>query len=286
MLFARVQKDSSHSYNVFGTHMNANYNHSEDNPTYGKYHLVRKLQAEAARKFIQGLQSSGRIKSGPILVAGDLNSDWYHHKAETKEVLNLMGMDPTIPSPLQCTYCLKGDNDLVNIDYPALKRAEFLDYIGVYDNGVLPKTRTSKVISGSGIRFPTPFWSSSSLEVCTGILKTAKKSTGYQGQPHPYHNQNVAKSMDAAREKTAGYEHHNGALCGRKHSIRDLSDHKPVVATYDFTDVDFYCLDTIPHCEVHRRNGGCLAANPHHHTWRTVCVKTCAYCGDSRYNKR
>ena len=44
------------------------------------------------------------------------------------------------------------------------------------------------------------------------------------------------------------------------------------------------CQDKIQNCEIHRRNGGCLDANPNHDFWRENCVKTCGYCDNPKYN--
>ena len=38
------------------------------------------------------------------------------------------------------------------------------------------------------------------------------------------------------------------------------------------------CEDKIKGCDVHKANGGCLDANPHHDSWRKKCVKTCEKC--------
>ena len=44
------------------------------------------------------------------------------------------------------------------------------------------------------------------------------------------------------------------------------------------------CIDKVPHCAIHKANGGCSSANPDHHTWRSNCAKTCGYCEDPIYN--
>ena len=46
------------------------------------------------------------------------------------------------------------------------------------------------------------------------------------------------------------------------------------------------CRDTIPNCQGHKKNGGCLATNQYHHAWRRACVHTCGYCDDPRYNPK
>merc|ERR1712048_414990 len=43
VLYAKVKKGAK-KYNVFATHMNANYHSSENDKTYGKYHTVRLYQ--------------------------------------------------------------------------------------------------------------------------------------------------------------------------------------------------------------------------------------------------
>ena len=44
------------------------------------------------------------------------------------------------------------------------------------------------------------------------------------------------------------------------------------------------CVDKVPHCWIHKKNGGCNPANNQYHIWRRNCIKTCGYCNDPRYN--
>ena len=43
------------------------------------------------------------------------------------------------------------------------------------------------------------------------------------------------------------------------------------------------CVDEVADCPTHKRNGGCLSANPHYVMWRKQCAKTCGYCSTSAF---
>jgi hypothetical protein len=221
MLFARVKKGSKY-YNIFGTHMNANYEHMEDKQSYGQYHDVRVVQSRTAAAFMAKMKSDGLVKDGePMLFGGDLNTDWLdiHHKAETQTILSHMGITPVIPSPLKCTYCLAVENDLVGIDYPALKRGEYIDYLGYHASGQAPSSSSAQIMD---MNMPTVLDSSTSLHICKKVyeLKTPVLNVG-----------------------TPGYAYHNDPNCAQTAYVRQLSDHAPVVATFTFTADQPSCID-------------------------------------------
>jgi surface protein len=133
-------------------------------------------------------------------------------------------------------------------------------------------------------------WPTASL---TGMTSMFAGATRMLTKPEYWPCENGPCPPDTCQDTIADCETHmkNGG-CSDSNAQRHYKWRPGCVYTCGYCDDPRYsiaaqpktCRDTNPNCQSHMKNGGCSDLNDQHDTWRTLCVHTCGFCDDPRYN--
>ena len=131
ILWAKIKKKNL-MFNIFNTHYQA----------WPSHNITRILQTLAFKKFINKLSIP---KNEPIIIAGDLNEDYYHFPERTNVLFHILNVkEPQRIGDLMYTYNI--NNPLVGLDGSKLNYSQKIDYILYSEKGRKPKKSFYQVI--------------------------------------------------------------------------------------------------------------------------------------------